>query len=414
MSGAPADLSQYATHFDELQTEEKEVIFDLNAINPLSELREVWQNTSNTASEHHLSITADSNQKAFLETEAHGEYSAGFMAQAGIGARVPAQPTGDGVLRWGYYEVDANDDPLNGFYFGADSTGVFVARADGGDVEKVYQDSWNRDKLGEGALNPSDRTFDTGDGHVFQIDFTYYGYGPIEMNILLDDDDDDQFGSADLVTCHVFNVSGDTTTKNTNVPVRADIDTVDASHDALDLFIGGRQFAVIGSRSPQSRTTWHYLDELAAVDDTKWHHAISFKLKDGTDIGSTDFTHILGEIRRFYADTDTNPYKWQIRRETTPDNPTWENPESAEDKQDETAFKVDTASADVQDGSGNLTGVNLDGGMLTEGSNNEADLSQEELDGEIVGDQVVSLLFKAKPTTSGTVSEILWKVGEGW
>lgn len=56
--GAPADLSRYATQFNELQTEEHEVVLDHNAIHPLSELREDWQNTSNTPSEHQLTTAA--------------------------------------------------------------------------------------------------------------------------------------------------------------------------------------------------------------------------------------------------------------------------------------------------------------------------------------------------------------------
>jgi hypothetical protein len=409
-----ADLSQYSTHFDELSTEEHNLVLDINAIYPLSELRDDWQNVTDTPSEYQLSTTADTNDAASLETVQRGEYTAGFQCQGGIGVRVPQQPTGDTTMRWGYYEVDAFGSPLNGFYFGADEDGVFVARAANGNVEKVYQDSWNRDKLSEDyPLNPSEKTLDLADGLVFRIDFTYYGYGPIEMKVLMDDDDDDQYGDAVVATAHTFHVKNATSTQNTNLPMRADVASDGTNNDALDLYVGGRQFSVVGKRSNNKRTSWHYLDTLG-VDDTKWHHAMSFKLKDGTDIGSTDFTQVLAEVRRFYADTDNNAYKWQIRRGTTPDNPAWETPESHADKPDETAFKVDTQSADVEDGSGNDTGVNIDGGMLKEGGNNESQVSQEEIDGEVVNGEVVSLLFRAKPTTSGSVSEVLFKLGERW
>jgi len=414
MADAPADLSQYATHFDEISTEEHELVFDINAIYPLS--RDDWQSVTDNPSEYHLTTAADTDDNANLETVQRGEYTAGFQCQAGMGVRLPSKPSGDSTIRWGYYEVDATGAPLNGFYFGADSEGVFVARATDGDIEKVYQGSWNRDKLDsdEYALNPSEQTLKLDDGLVFRIDFTYYGYGPVEMKVLVDDDDGDQYGDATVATAHVFHVKNETSTQNTNLPLRADIDSGGTSNDALDLFVGGRQFSVVGKRSNNKRTSWHYVDELAGVDDTKWHHAMSFKLKDGTDIGSTNFRQVLAEVRRFYADTDANPYKWQIRRGTTPDNPNWVTPESHEDKPDETAFKVDTQSADVEDGSGNDTGVNIDGGMLKEGGNNDAQVSQEEIDGEVVNGETVSLLFKAKPTTSGTLSEILFKMGERW
>lgn len=413
--GEPSNLNRYATQFNELMTEEHEVIFDHNAINPLSELREEWQNATSMPSEYKLSTAADTNDAAFIETTARGNYSAGFQAQTGIGVRIPSKPTGDTEMRWGYYDEDDNGQPDNGFYFGADSNGIFVARADNGDIEKVYQENWNRDTLGAGELNPSDKTLDLSVGYVFQIDFTYYGYGPIEMKVLMDDDHQNGEGAADLVRTHVFYVEGQTTTENTNLPVRADIESGGTNNDALDLFVGGRQFSIIGKKTSNDRLTGHYLDSLN-VDDTKWHHAISFKLKDGSGGAdrAIDFRHVLGAVRRFYADTDANPYKWQIRRGTDPDNPVWENPESAEDKPDETAYKVDTNSADVQDSNGDLTGVHVDSGMLKEGGNNEANIDTEEVDGLIVDDEVITLLFKAKPATSGTISEIYFKMEERW
>jgi hypothetical protein len=416
MANAPADLSKYATHFNELSTEEHELVFDINAIYPLSELRDQQQNVTDNESEYQLTTAADTNDTTYLQSQQRGEYTAGFMCQAGIGLRLPSTPTGDSTARWGYYETDGAGDPLNGVYFGADSDGLFVCRVYSGQKEKVYQDEWNRDKLDseQYALNPSDETLDVSDGLVYRIDFTYYGYGPIEMKILMDDDDDDNYGDAKLVTAHTFHVKERTSTDNTNLPVRAEIESGGTTNDALDLYVGGRQFSVVGKRTNNRRTSWHYLDTLSGVDETKWYHAISFKLKDGTDIGSIDFRKVLGEVRRFYADTDANTYKWQIRRDTVPDNPSWETPESHEDKPDETAFKVDTQSADVEDGSGNDTGVNIDGGMLEEGQKNEAAVSQEEIDGEVEGEQVVSLLFKATPGGSGSVSEILFKLGERW
>ena len=414
MSNAPPDLRKYSTHFDEISTEEHELVFDINAIYPLSEMRDDRQQVTNQPSEYHISTAADTNDIGYLESTQRGEYTAGFMCQAGIGARIPSEPSQDSTMRWGYYETDGAGDPLNGFYFGADSNGTFVARASNGDVEKVYQQNWNRDTLGKTPLNPSEKELDLSDGLVFRVDFTYYGYGPIEMRILLDDDDDDNFGNSTLQTVHTFHVKNETSTKNTNLPLRADIESNSTSSDALDIFVGGRQFSVVGKRSNNKRTSWHYRDQLTGVDDTKWYHAMSFKIKDGTDIGSTDFTEVLAEIRKFVADTDANSYKWQIRRGTVPDNPNWVTPESHEDKPNETAFKVDTQSVDVEDGSGNDTGVNIDGSILREGKKNVSEVESEDISGEVVNGEIVSLLFKATPSNSGTVSEILFKMGERW
>lgn len=417
MTGAPVDLTQYATHLDDITTEGHETIVDINGINPLSELRETWQNVTHVQSERKLSTVADTNDKADLTTVQRGQYTAGFSCQAGIGVRVPSEPTGDSVMRWGYYSEDSNGDPLDGFYFGVDSTGIFVCRVDDGQKEKVYQKSWNRDKLdGQYSLNPSDRTVDISDGLVFRIDFTYYGYGPIEMKILLDDDDSDNYGASDLVTAHVFHVKGGASTNNTNLPIKSVIESNGNTNDALDLFVGGRQFSVVGNQTSNIRKASHYLDGPLSVDDTKWYAAITFKIKDGSDnIGSgRDYSHVLGRTEEFSVDTDANVYRWQVRRGTVPDNPNWKNPDSAEDKPDETAMKVDTQSADVQDGNGDLTGVHIDSGVLAEGQKNEANISDSDIDGQIPTGQPITLLFKAKPTTSGSISEIQFKVGERW
>jgi hypothetical protein len=148
MSNAPNDISKYSTHFDEISTEEHELVFDVNAIYPLSEMRDDVQQVTDNESEYQLSTSADTNDTAFIESTQRGEYTAGFMSQAGLGVRVPSEPSSDSTMRWGYYETNASDGPLNGFYFGADSNGVFVARASGGNVEKVYQSNWNRDTMG--------------------------------------------------------------------------------------------------------------------------------------------------------------------------------------------------------------------------------------------------------------------------
>jgi len=413
---APPDLQAITTHFDEVQAEEHELIVDLNAINPSSKLREEWQNVTDTSSERKLSTAANTDDSSFLKTEERGQYTAGFQCVCGIGARLPQKPTGDSTARWGYYESDSNGNPENGFWFGADSQGVFVGRSHSGTVEKVYQDSWNRDKLGEGSLNPSDKTLNLSDGLVFRIDFTYYGYGPIEMKILIDDDDADQYGAAQLVTAHVFHVKGGTSTDNTNLPLQAEIDSGGTTNDALDFYIGGRQFSVIGSETSNTRLVNHYRDELTGVDDTQWYPAISYKIKDGSDnIGSgIDFSTVIGEMRRLAVDADANAYRWQIRRDTELTSPSWGIPSSHTDTPDETAFKVDTSATNITDGSGNLTGVFIDGGSVDEGDKNIATIDDEEIDGQVTNGQVVTLAFRATPGSSGDLSEMYFKLGENW
>lgn len=414
MPGAPADLSKYANQFDELRVEERTPVIDLNAINPLSNLRDGWQNASNTATEHKLSTTADTNDLAYLETDERGQYTSGYEVQCGVGIRVPAHPTGDSTVRWGYYESDSNDDPLNGFYFGVDSTGVFVAKVRGGSEDKVYQDSWNTDRLnGDGGAtgpNPSNRTLDLSNGVVTQVEFVYYGYGAVKMQMLLDEG-----GTEEKVTVHTFNVQGKTSIENTNLPLRQEVASGGTSNDALDVFVGGRQFSIIGKRTSNKRVRRVAIDSLS-IDDTKWHHAVSIKLKDGSGgaDGSIDFRHVLSEVFKFTVDVSAERVQWMMRRNTTPDNPSW-NQSPPEIDDDEVAVKYDVNSDDVLDGSGNLTGDFINGDRLASGKKNEPDIRIGTADSRITDGSVFTLLFRVIPaSTTSTLNDIVFKWDEDW
>lgn len=400
-------METYSSQFDDLKVGQRRINVDLNAINPLSKQREKWQNATSDETEHRLSTAASTNEVSYLRTKSRGQYVAGYEGQAGMGVRIPTLPSKDETMRWGYYTVDSSEEPLNGWYFGADSSGLFVCEVRNGTKDKVYQENWNRNIANgdeDAADNPTGFTFDPSKGNIFQIQFVYYGYGPVTMEVL---------SSSGKVTLHKFIHDGSTSVENTNLPLQAQIDNNSTNSDALDLYVGGRQFSIIGQETSTRRRVLHRLDSLA-VDDTKWHAAISLKLKDGTDIGSIDFKHVLGRVLNFEADTDATLYRWQLRRGGTPNNPTWETPESHTDTPAETAMKVDTSSADIQDGSGNLTGVFIDGGTLSAGKKNDTNVVTNEPSAAIVNDQVVTLLVQAETGSSGTVSEITLKWTEQW
>lgn len=403
-----AAFEEYSTQFDDLKVQERNPIVDLNAINPLSELREEWQNVTTDATEHNLSTSASTDEIAYLETGSRGQYTAGYEAQAGIGVRIPTNPSKDEVIRWGYYTTDANQDPVDGWYFGVDKDGLFVCEVSNGTKDIVRQQSWSVDVAdgdGDADENPSGFDISLSKGNIFQIEFVYYGYGPVNMEILTDDG---------KVRLHQFTHDGTTSVTNTNLPLNAQIDNGSTNSDALDFYVGGRQFSIIGQESTNNRRAGHYLDSISGIDDTKWYAAISFKLKDGTDIGSIDFSHVLCDVINFETDTDNSAYRWQLRRGTTPDNPTWETPTTHVDKQDETAVKVDTNSADVLDGNGDLTGVVVDAGTLSSGGNNKAEIQKADTSGQLSGNDVMTLQFQAVPGSSGTITETFLSWGESW
>ena len=407
--GVTEALQPYATQFDDIKVQERNPIVDLNAINPLSELRESWQNATSDETEHRLQTTADTDDIAYLTTNERGQYTAGYEAQAGMGVRVPNSPTGDSIIRWGYFTTeDGTQQPKNGWFFGEDSDGVFVAEVRAGDIEKVYQEDWNidiADGSGDAEVNPSGFGFRRDKGNIFQVEFVYYGYGPTKMQILTDD-----FGKVNL---HKFRHSGQTSVTNTNLPLQAQIDSVSANSDDLDLYVGGRQFSIIGQRTTSARRAGHYVDSYSGIDDTQWYPIMSVQLKDGTDIGSIDFRHVLADILSFETDTDNSSYRWQVRRGAVLDQTTWQTPSSHEDKPDETAMKVDTSATTIDQGSG-ATGVVVDGGTLSSGGNNETNIQGNDPSGQIAGTQVVTLVVRATPGGSGTISETYFNWQERW
>ena len=400
-------LIPYATQFDELEVAERQSIIDLSATNPLSQLREVWQNATTDLTEHKIE-TSGSNQLGFIETEARGQYTSGYEAQSGIGVRLPHNTVDDGVEKtWGYYRTDGTGTPLDGWQFGVDGDGIFVTENRNDEQRRVYQQQWNQDVVdgdGDADENPSGYELDLSKGHIFQIDFIYYGYGPVEMSLITDEG---------RIVVHKFTHEDSTSIGTTNLPIRADVSTDGTVSTTEALFVGGRQFSVVGEKSSNDRKGGHYRDELTSVDDTQWYPLVSVKIKDGSDF-PRDLSYILGQTLSFEIDTDNTRYRWQVRQQTAPSSPSWEIPSTHEDTPTETAAKVDVTATDIQDGNGDLTGVHVDGGTLSAGSKNEQEVQQSDSDGQITDDTVISLVIRATPANSGTVSEIFLEWEEMW
>ena len=168
------------TRFNETLTAFKTSQFNFKPTWGVSTLRYLSTNSGTgatsgeTAGEFRLQSGTTNNGLATIQTNQRGQYRAGAMGQAGIGVRIPTLPLTTAFCEWGY------TDFTNGFYFGVDGTGKYVAYVTGGVVTKTYQSEWNIDKL-DGTGN-SGYTLDLAEGHISQIDFTWYGYGDIEYS----------------------------------------------------------------------------------------------------------------------------------------------------------------------------------------------------------------------------------------
>jgi hypothetical protein len=254
------------SQFEELRTVSRSSIIDLKANYGLSVLRDIVTTTGSATvsnavggSEYALVTTANGTDAAVLESAERGRYSAGFSGQSGMGIRAGSTPVGGQIARWGYF------DNSNGFGYGRDATGMFIFIRKGGVDEVIRQADWSNDNLTGtgGALNPSGLRVNETNGNIFQIIFTYYGYGTTSFDILVGDANDRQR----RIVVHRSRPSGALSVDNPNLPLRAEVRN-SGTATALQLYIGGRQFSVEGEARPNRRISSERRISQAAIGTT--------------------------------------------------------------------------------------------------------------------------------------------------
>ncbi|QLG40681.1 MULTISPECIES: hypothetical protein [unclassified Paenibacillus] len=237
-----------SSQFDELRVTQKTPIVELTSVYGLSILRDVVTTTgagtvTNDATEYNLSNTASGIDSAILESVLRGRYEPGYAGEAGIGVRIPSLPTGSQVGQWGLF------DTQNGAFFGVNSTNVFVSVRRAGVDTTVPQSLWNVDPLN--GTGPSGATLNLSKGNIFQIMFTWYGYGVIEFRVVIPDP---VTLAQEVITVHRFSPTGQTSFVDPNLPLRAQIAN-NGTGAAYSIFVGGRQYSIIGKYDPTYRVT---------------------------------------------------------------------------------------------------------------------------------------------------------------
>lgn len=263
------------TRFNELFTAQRTSQFNLKPTWGLTAIRYVTSTTgvgssaAETGGEFRIQSGTDVLGSAQVQTNQRGQYQAGTMGQTGIGVRVPVRPTGTQFVEWGYTDFQ------NGFYFGEDATGVYVAVVKGGSITKIYQADWNIDKLN--GTGESGETLDLSDGYVSQIDFTWYGYGDIEFSFLILDDFTRRIRKT---VCHRVKFTGEASIVDPNQPLTFRAGNGASSTSSISLYIGGHQFSVSGGQStPQRRNGVELLTAFTTALSTDWQPLIAMRKK---------------------------------------------------------------------------------------------------------------------------------------
>ncbi len=237
-----------SSQFNELRVARKSPIVELTSVYGVSDLRDVVTTTgagtvTNTSTEYSVNTTASGADSAILESAMRGRYEPGFAGEAGIGVRIPTLPTGTQIARWGLF------DSQNGAFFGATSTNIFVALRRGGVDTVINQSAWNVDKLD--GTGPSGATLTLSKGNIYHILFTWYGYGVIEFRVVIPDP---TTLAQEVITVNRFSPTGQTSFVDPNQPLRAEVNNAGTA-TSFNLFVGGRQYGIIGKYEPTFRVT---------------------------------------------------------------------------------------------------------------------------------------------------------------
>ncbi|KEZ54432.1 hypothetical protein [Metabacillus indicus] len=236
-----------SSQFSELMTAQKTSIIELTSTYGLSDLRDIVTTAgtgtvTNNATEFVLTTTGAADS-AILDSAERGRYEPGYACESGIAVRQPAAPVGSQTAQWGLY------DSQNGAFFGNSSTNIYVGIRRAGTDTLIPQASWNVDPLN--GTGPSGVTLDLADGNIFLIVFTWYGYGVIEFRVVVPNP---VTLAQEVITVHRFDPSGQTSFTDPNLPLRAEVEN-NGTAAPFNLFVGGRQYSIIGKFEPVFRNT---------------------------------------------------------------------------------------------------------------------------------------------------------------
>lgn len=380
------------TLFNELTVAEYTPQIELNSANGISALvrdRVVETNGGTVTAaggEIRLRTGTTASGSAMLESSERGRYQPGVEGVPGLGIRRPTAPTGNQEWRAGYY------DDNNGFFIGEDATGVFVRLRSGGtDRDKVYQTDWNVDTLdgnGESGL-----TLDLDKPIIVRFPFTWYFSGPCQVDIVAHEDSS---GRPHLVPVHRFYaVDNAPILQQPNLPIRAEVDN-GGDETSLDLYVGGRQFAIKGRYDPSRRVTSETVFS-ASLDGTTIVPVLSFRKKSAQEAKSVK---VLG-FSVLSAD-DLQMLLVLGGSLTGASYGSLTNIPAAE-----TAVEVDTSATAISGGTAIYEGLAL-GGLFRPA------LSQgERLLIDLPDDSVISLCARRVSGAGGTVTATL-RVEEEW
>lgn len=377
--------------FGSLKAANRTPIIELKSTYGISMVRDIVRevgsgSVSNNKVEYNLSTGSTAGSSAILESAERGRYLPGAEGEVGIGIRMPDTIILDEDAKWGYF------DDGNGLGFGVDSGGIYVfIRRDSID-SKVYQSNWSSDKLdGSGA---SGLELDLAEGNIFQINYSWYGYGAIYFKVVLADDNANQ----KIITVHKFSPTLQTSLQEPNLPIAAEVNNGSATTD-LGLYVGGRQYSVYAPFEPSRRLNSHRVLSKGAIGTT-FVPLVTFKRK-------SDFITVASKVSGLDLITDA-PIVYQLRVNGNLTGASYGTP--ADTDAEETAMEADNTATAISGGV-----VIYEGLLGTTGTGNTSSggENREGIGTEIPSDYPVTLCARVISGSNATVSAVL-RWSEEW
>lgn len=320
--------------FEELKVEQKTTVIDLKSVFGRSLLRDIYSSNGNGSitnniggnGEYTLSVSGV-NDIAQLSSAERGRYIAGMSAEVGIGVRTNTYTLSNTQqAKWGYF------DESNGFYFLMNSNGLNCAILKNG-VETIYtRNNFTADSLdGNG---PSGVTYNPTTGMIYNITYSWYGYGSVEFAIIARNLENKQ----SYIPCHRVFSSNSTTINNPNLPIRVELKNNNSPNPAA-IYVGGRQYSILGKYTPIMMINSSYLSVPSPARNI-FSPILSIRRK-------VDYKGVAIKVLSadFIANSDTFV---EIRTKTTLNNPVYTNIPSQIST--ETAIEQDTSSTVVTGG----------------------------------------------------------------
>jgi len=386
-------LPDRKSQFDELLVVQQSQEINLKSVYGISALRDTVSvvgtgSVTNADGEYKLTTGAATSDVARLASAERGRYVAGQDSVTGIGVRVSDTPTGNIDLKWGYYGDD------DGYGYGVDATGIYVFIRRGAVDTKVYQSSWNND-VADGT-GSSGVTLTLSEGNIFQIDFTWYGFGTITFNLVSYDPNTFE---QKVVTLHRIRVTGQTSIVNPNQSITAEV-TNGATATAFDsLYIAGRQFSTRGKFIPSRRITSGRRLALGSINTT-FLPLMSMRRKAA-------FESVSVKLNGLSAITDADLIV-QIRLDASLTGASFTTPD--DHSAAETALELDSSATAVTGGEVLWEGL-IDSSGVGNSASGFANLPL--LDVDFIGVLPVTVCVRRVTGTGATVSGVL-RVLEEW